>query len=131
MTNREIISSIYALDKLTKEQEEAIKKEPTLKRMPIKVTYGIDRNKKLLANEHKIFLDELQKLNEVYGLKIDDKGMISLADLSVEQREEYSHKLVELQEIDVNVNIHKISIDDFGAYEPTLKELEVLSFMIE
>lgn len=131
MTNREIISNIYGLDKLTKEQEEAIKKEPTLKRMPIKVTYGIDRNKKKLAVEHEEFSNQLKKLNEVYGLKIDEKGMISLASLSDEQREEYASKLVELQEIDVKVDLHMISIDDFGAYEPTLRELEILSFMIE
>ena len=131
MKNREIVAAIIGLDELKKTQEEALKKEPSLQKYPIKVTHAISKNKKMLEEDHKTFIECVDELNKKYGVAFDQEGRIELTKLPEQEREEYSKELKELQDIEVNVDIHKINIEMFGTYEPSLKELDVLSFMIE
>lgn len=131
MKNKDIISTIYGLTEIMVQQEEEIKKDPGIKRIPIKIAYGISKNKKMLEEENKTFVDELRKLNNEYGLDFDEKGNISLVGLDNDKRVEYANKLTELQNIDVNVNIHRVSVDDFGEYTPSIKQLDILSFMLD
>lgn len=131
MKNKDIISTIYGLTEIMVQQEEEIKKDPSIKRIPIKIAYGISKNKKMLEEENKTFVDELRKLNDEYGLDFDEKGNIPLVGLDNDKRVEYANKLTELQNIDVNVNIHKVTVDDFGEYTPSIKQLDILSFMLD
>lgn len=131
MKNREIIAYLNGLIEVTNNQDEAIKKDPSIRRFPAKVSFAINRNKKVLVDEYKTYLETLQGLNEQYGLNMTTEGKIELSSLPEEKKERYIVELNNLQDVDVEIEVHKINEAAFGDYEPTLKELELLDFMFE
>ena len=131
MKNREIIAYLNGLIEITNNQDEAIKKEPSIKRFPAKVSFAINKNKKKLTEEYKTYLETLQEINKNYNLAMNPDGRVELASLDEELRKKYLEELNSLQDVSVEVEVHKINEAAFGDYEPTLKELEALDFMLE
>lgn len=121
ITNRQLIAMLNNIGTL--------KNECTV--MPLKVSFTISRAMKILENEYKTYIEELQKVNNSYSITIDEEGKLNLAHLSEEQRIEYFDKVEELLEIEIDINIPKVKEEDFGSYEPTFKELDLLNFMLD
>ena len=131
MKNREIIAYLNGLIEVTNNQDDAIKKDPSIRRFPAKVSFAINRNKKVLIEEYKTYLETLQGLNEQYNLNMTKEGKVELSSLPVKDKDKYIAELNSLQDVNVEVDIHKINEAAFGDYEPTLKELELLDFMFK
>lgn len=131
MKNREIIAYLNGLIEVTNNQGDAIKKDPSIRRFPAKVSFAINRNKKVLIEEYKTYLETLQGLNKQYDLNMTTEGKVELSSLPVKDKDKYIAELNSLQDVNVEVDIHKINEAAFGDYEPTLKELELLDFMFE
>lgn len=125
ITNRQVITMI---DNIAILKSESIKEN---KAMPLKISFAISRAFKILESEYKTYLEELQKLNNSYNIIIEGEGKINLAHLSEEQRIEYFDKVEELLEIEIEISVQKIKEEDFGTYEPTFKELDLLGFMLD
>lgn len=126
MKNREIIKNINNLMQLQKDQSELIKKDLSLPRLPLKVVLAINRNKKRMIDEYKTYESTLSQY-----LAENNTNINSIASLSQEEQTKIMEEINNLQDVDVNIEIAKISECDFGDYIPTLEELDVLSFMIE
>lgn len=131
MKYREMISAITNINIITIEQDKAIKNNPELARMPIGVTDAINRNKKALMKEYDNYTDSLKVLNEKYGVMPNANGDIELGSLSDDDKKKYCVELDELLNVTFDIQLKNISADMFGNYEPTLKELDILGFMMD
>ena len=123
ITNRQLIAMLNNIGVLKSDGEGK-------KVMPLKVSFAITRNNKIFEEEYKTYLEELGKLNNMYEVVVDN-GRIDLENLSEEKREEYFEKIEELLEIEIEVTVQKVKEEDFGSYEPSLKELDLLGFMLD
>jgi len=111
MKNMEIINNINALNVL-------IEKDMAL---PVKVGYAINRNLKKLMAEYSIFEEERKKIVPTdYEKKTE------------EEKKEIDVKFNELANIEVDVEIYKIRLDDFGTCDSlSARDMLILDFMIE
>lgn len=130
MKNKEILAYANNLGLLTKNQDELINKDPSTPRYPVKLSFAINKNKRALAEAGKDYQTTFDEITNKYSLEVKD-GKINLEKLSEEQRKKFADEVNELLDTDTEVNIHKVEEDAFGTYEPTLAELECLSFMME
>ena len=100
--------------------------------MPIVITFAINKNKKAITAAHENYINEgLTVLNQKYNVIVDETGSVNIENLSEEERKEYIAELNKLQDVEVEVEIQKVTQEDFRDYNPTLTELDILSFMIE
>lgn len=123
ITNRQLIAMLNNIEVLKSDADGK-------KVMPLRVSFAITRNKKMLDEEYKVYLEELGRVNKDYEITLDN-GMLNIEHLSEEKREEYFEKIEELLEIEIEVTVQKVKEEDFGSYEPTLKELDLLGFMLD
>lgn len=86
-------------------------------RLPAKVSYALQKNRKALYKEYECYYEELTKLQEQYP----DAG------------EEYNKELAELLNIEVDVPIHKVSEDllENARDDLSLDVFDTLEFMFE
>lgn len=106
ITNKEIIDHLNALPQLADVN------------LPVQVTHAIKKNHRKLVSEYKDYEETFMELKEKYP---------NLEDL------EDSSDLKELLSIEVDIEFFKVpeSIFENGQFTITLKQFEILEFMIE
>ncbi|EHK2400408.1 DUF1617 family protein [Clostridium perfringens] len=122
MTNKEILEKVNVLGELT------------ARKLPVKVSYAIGKNISKVERELKLYNKERQKLIEEYCLKEDD-GTLKITegnyDIDPKRLEDFNKEINELQEIEVEIDIHKFNIELLDGYEMSPGELMCIDFMIE
>ncbi|MDK0740534.1 hypothetical protein P7A62_02300 [Clostridium perfringens] len=122
MTNKEILEKVNVLGEIS------------LRKLPVKVSYAIGKNISKVERELKHYNKERQKLIEEYCLKEDD-GTLKITegnyDIDLERLEYFNKEINELQEIEVEMDIHKFNIELLNGYEMSPGELMCIDFMIE
>ncbi|AOY53365.1 DUF1617 family protein [Clostridium perfringens] len=122
MTNKEILEKVNVLGEIS------------LRKLPVKVSYAIGKNIYKVERELKHYNEERQKLIEEYCLKEDD-GTLKITegnyDIDPERLEYFNKEINELQEIEVEMDIHKFNIELLNGYEMSPGELMCIDFMIE
>ncbi|HHD2802267.1 TPA: hypothetical protein ACOTJ2_003583, partial [Clostridium perfringens] len=92
------------------------------------------KNISKVERELKHYNKERQKLIEEYCLKEDD-GTLKITegnyDIDPERLEYFNKEINELQEIEVEMDIHKFNIELLNGYEMSPGELMCIDFMIE
>ncbi|AMN31766.1 DUF1617 family protein [Clostridium perfringens] len=122
MTNKEILEKVNVLGELT------------ARKLPVKVSYAIGKNISKVERELKLYNKERQKLIEEYCLKEDD-GTLKITegnyDIDPKRLDDFNKEINELQEIEVEIDIHKFNIELLDGYEMSPGELMCIDFMIE
>ena len=122
MTNKEILEKVNVLGEIS------------LRKLPVKVSYAIGKNISKVERELKHYNKERQKLIEEYCLKEDD-GTLKITegnyDIDPKRLEYFNKEINELQEIEVEMDIHKFNIELLNGYEMSPGELMCIDFMIE
>lgn len=122
MTNKEILEKVNVLGELT------------ARKLPVKVSYAIGKNISKVERELKHYNKERQKLIKEYCLKEDD-GTLKITegnyDIDPKRLEDFNKEINELQEIEVEIDIHKFNIELLDGYEMSPGELMCIDFMIE
>lgn len=123
LSNKEMLEKVNTLGEIS------------TRRLPVKVSYAIAKNIGKVDRELKHYYKERQKLIEEYCLK-EDNG-----DLKIDKDQNYcidpklkadwEKDIKELQEIEVEIDIHKFKFDLLNGYEMTPGELMCIDFMIE
>lgn len=122
ITNNQLINMLNNIEIFKKKTEEKV--------IPLKISFAVTRNKRTLEEEYKNYVEELIKLNSHYNV-IPSKEGIDVRHLAEEDRKEYSSKLEELLGIEIEISLQTVKEEDFGTYEPTFKEVDLLSFMLD
>ncbi|MBU3131602.1 hypothetical protein KPL40_03985 [Clostridium gasigenes] len=108
----------------------------TQKSLPIKVSYAIAKNIAKIQTELKVYDAERQKLIDKYSVKdADGKTLVgedNQITIQIEFLEAWKKDIKDLQEIDVEIDIHKFNIDSLvnGNYDMSPGELMLLDYMI-
>lgn len=122
LTNKEILEKVNVLGEISS------------RKLPVKVSYAISKNISKVERELKHYNKERQKLIEEYCLKEDD-GTLKITDrnydIDPERLEDFNKEINELQEIEVEMDIHKFNIELLNSYEMSPGELMCIDFMIE
>ena len=124
MKNREIVAAYENLTALINKQE----------KYPVRFSYAVTRNFKMLESLMKDFESERNKLLDQYNVK-NDKGEPAYketgkVEIASEQMEAWTMDMGELLEIEVECNLQVVSIGDFPEnIEPGI--LYGLDFMIQ
>lgn len=105
------------------------------KELPIKVSYALVKNISKLEKELEIYNKEREKLIEKYSVKdtddktvIDENNQIKIQDKYLE---DWNKDIKELQEIEVEIDIHKFKLEELNGYNMTAAELMAIEYMIE
>ena len=105
------------------------------KELPIKVSYALAKNISKLEKELEIYNKEREKLIEKYSVKdknnktvIDENNQIQIKD---ECLEDWNKDIKELQDIEVEIDIHKFKLEELNGYNMTPAELMAIDYMIE
>lgn len=107
------------------------------KSLPIKVSYAIAKNITKIEAELKVYDREREKIIEKYSIKdkdgktiVGENGVITIEDKFLER---WNHEVKELQEIEVEIEIHKfnIAVLENGNYDMTPAEIALIDYMIE
>jgi hypothetical protein len=127
----QVIKHLNEINYLINWQTEQINADK-IKAMPITVTFAINKNKKAISAEYDNYVnDGLSELNKKYNVTINEAGVVDIAGLTDEQKQEYATEIEKLQNVEVEIDIQTVKQEDFTGYQPTLAELDILSFMIE
>ena len=122
MTNKEILEKVSVLGEISS------------RKLPVKVSYAIGKNISKVERELKHYNKERQKIIKDYCLKEDD-GTLKITegnyDIDPERLEYFNKEINELQEIEVEMDIHKFNIELLNGYEMSPGELMCIDFMIE
>ena len=105
------------------------------KELPIKVSYALAKNISKIEKELEIYNKEREKLIEKYSVKdknnktvIDENNQIQIKD---ECLEDWNKDIKELQDIEVEIDIHKFKLEELNGYNMTPAELMAIDYMIE
>ena len=122
LTNKEILEKVGILGEISN------------RKLPVKVSYAIGKNISKVERELKHYNKERQKLIEEYCLK-EEEGTLKITDgnydIDPERLEDFNKEIDELQEIEVEMDIHKFNIELLNNYEMSPGELMCIDFMIE
>ena len=122
LTNKEILEKVNVLGEISS------------RKLPVKVSYAIAKNIDKVERELKHYNKERKKLIEEYCLK-EDNGTLKITDgnydIAPERLEDFNKEINELQEIEVEMDIHKFNIELLNGYEMSPGELMCIDFMIE
>lgn len=129
MKNREIITHINNLEAMAKREKKAIESNQDYRRMNIKVVHKIFVNKRLLKEKIKPYEETLEELTVRFGVKMDAGGM-NIKNLTEEKREKFIRELNELLDIDVDIEVDKLYIEQFGDYDISQEDMAALEFMV-
>lgn len=108
----------------------------TQKSLPVKISYAIAKNVAKIESNLKIYNKEKQKLIDKYSVKdedektiVDENGQITI---QKEFLENWNEDIKELQSIEVEIEIHKFSINDLfnSSIAMSPGELMILDYMI-
>ncbi|SCJ49797.1 Uncharacterised protein [uncultured Clostridium sp.] len=105
------------------------------KELPVKVSYALAKNISKIEKELQIYNTEREKLIEKYSVKdddnktvIDENNQIKIQDKYLE---DWNKDIKELQEIEVEIDIHKFKLEELNGYNMTPAELMAIDYMIE
>lgn len=105
------------------------------KELPIKVSYAIAKNISKLEKELQIYNQEREKLIEKYSVKDDDNKTIIDENNQIKIQDKYldawNKDIKELQEIEVEIDMHKFKLEELNGYNITPAELMAIDYMIE
>lgn len=105
--------------------------------LPKKISYAIAKNISKIENELKIYNSERQKLIDEYALKdehgnaqSDEHNNLKIID---EHIKDWNKEINELLDLEVDVDIHKFSIEDLYSSDcdMTPSEFILIDYMIE
>ena len=130
MTNKDIINNLNNISYLTNWQRDMLK-DGNIQPLPVKITFAINKNKKLMENEYNFYIDQLNELNTKYNITFNEDGSINNLNLTDDNLVQYYKEVEQIQSIEIDIKLHKITEEDFGNYSPTLMELDILLFMME
>jgi len=122
LTNRRMVSDTNRLSELSK------------KALPVKVSYAIAKNMGKVEAELISYNAERKKLIDQYAIKengevvVGENGQIDIAKESIEA---WNKDINDLLDIEVEVVIHKFSIESFGDISMTISELMLIDYMVE
>ncbi|CEQ08613.1 Uncharacterised protein [[Clostridium] sordellii] len=123
LTNRRIVNDANMISNIAN------------KELPVKVSYALSKNISKIENELKIYNTERQKLLDKYcikdengKLKIDENNNLKISD---EFTEVWEKEFQELQNIEVEIDIHRFKLDELADYKITPVELMAIDYMIE
>ena len=122
LTNRRMVSDTNRLSELSK------------KALPVKVSYAIAKNIGKVEAELISYNAERKKLIDQYAIKengevvVGENGQIDIAKESIEA---WNKDINDLLDIEVEVVIHKFSIESFGDISMTISELMLIDYMVE
>lgn len=125
LTNRKIVNDANFLGALTNKQ------------LPIKISYAIAKNISKIEKDLELYNKEKQKLVDKYCIKdekgsnkIDENNQLKIAD---ENLDDWNKSINELLDIEIDIDIHKFSINDLlnSNCEMTPSELMLIEYMIE
>ena len=108
------------------------------KKVPIKIAYAISKNAETVGAAFKAYEETRKKRLEEYAEK-DEEGnpIIENGQYVVEDLAAWSEEIRELLEIETEVQVHKVSIDEFMKCDDSrfdvfsVSEMAILNFMIE
>ncbi|MBC8630257.1 DUF1617 family protein [[Eubacterium] tenue] len=105
------------------------------KELPVKVSYALAKNISKIEKELQIYNTERERLIEKYSVKdddnktvIDENNQIKIQDKYLE---DWNKDIKELQEIEVEIDIHKFKLEELNGYNMTAAELMAIEYMIE
>ena len=124
MKNREIVTNYNNIYGIINRNE----------KYPVKLSYALSRNLKILEPLAKEFEDEKNKLLEKHGIKNLDgtfqRNAAGEYDIVTGHEQEWEQEITELLEIEVKVEPHMVSVADYPEnIEPAI--ILVLDFMTE
>jgi len=122
LTNRRMVSDTNRLSELSK------------KALPVKVSYAIAKNIGKVEAELISYNAERKKLIDQYAIKennevvVGENGQIGISKESIEA---WNKDINDLLDIEVEVVIHKFSVESFGDISMTISELMLIDYMVE
>lgn len=142
LKNSEVLSSFNALNQLVNEFEVRTSGDNP-ERVPIKLTYAVSKNLKKIAKEAKELeefrrdlLKKVAELDESGTIKqeMDEEGNNTgrVVFKSDEDRERFNKDLTELYEEEVQLQLHKVNMDDIDEFGiENYKLIFILDWMFE
>lgn len=122
LTNKELLEKVPVLNELG------------ARRLPVKVSYAIAKNMDKVERELKIYNVERKKLIDEYCLRNQD-GNLKITDgnydIDPNRINEFNNAIDDLQNIEVEFDVHKFNICLLEGFEMTPNELMQIDFMIE
>lgn len=109
--------------------------EVSRKELPIKVSYALAKNIAKIEKELEIYNSERQKLLDKYCIK-DENGENKIDknnQLKIQEKylKDWERDIKELQNIELEIDIHKFKISDLDGYNMSPSELIAINYMIE
>lgn len=105
------------------------------KELPIKVSYALAKNIAKIEKELEIYNSERQKLLDKYCVKdengqnkIDENNQLKIQEVYLK---DWAQDIKELQNIELEIDIHKFKIDELNGYNMAPSELIAIDYMIE
>ena len=142
MTNQEMLNAYNGL-KLFQEKEAQIYKEDGKKILSgkIKLSYAINKNTNLLLNALKPYEDTRKELMEEYRDLEEEKkraeqekrapGNVDIILKEGKSVKELNQKIQELLGLEMDFEVHKVSLEEFDGLDIGSWELGIFMFMIE
>lgn len=123
LTNKKIVTDSMILMEISR------------KELPIKVSYALAKNIAKIEKELEIYNSERQKLLDKYCVKdengenkVDENNQLKIQE---EYLKDWEHDIKELQNIELEIDIHKFKIAELNGYNMAPSELIAIDYMIE
>ena len=123
LTNKQIVNDSMILMEISR------------KELPIKVSYALAKNISKIEKELEIYNSQRQKLIDKYCVKdengenkVDENNQLKIQE---EYLKDWGRDIKELQNIELEIDIHKFKINELDGYNMSPSELMVIDYMIE
>lgn len=123
LTNKKIVNDSMILMEISR------------KELPIKVSYALAKNISKIEKELEIYNSERQKLLDKYCIKdehgenkVDENNQLKIQE---EYLKDWNQDIKELQNIELEIDIHKFKLEELNGYNMTPSELIAIDYMIE
>lgn len=123
LTNKKIVNDSIILMEISR------------KELPIKVSYALAKNISKIEKELEIYNSERQKLLDKYCIKdehgenkVDENNQLKIQE---EYLKDWEKDIKELQNIELEIDIHKFKLEELNGYNMTPSELIAIDYMIE
>ena len=104
------------------------------KQMPIKLSYKLMKTYKSFADSCEFYQNQFNAIINEYGARKEDGSLITEGNtilLQIDKREEWTKKLNELNEIEVETPEPCIDIEEIEGLKISPKQLEAIDFLIK
>lgn len=123
LTNKQIVNNSMILMEISR------------KELPIKVSYALAKNIVKIEKELEIYNSERQKLLDKYCVK-DENGKNKVDEnknlkIQEEYLKDWERDIKELENIELEIDIHKFRLDELNGYNMSPSELIAIDYMIE